>query len=217
MYVVIAGCGRVGANLALSFSYEGHNVVIIDRDPSSFSRLGGTFNGVTLTGMAFDEEILKEAGLDRADAFAAVTNFDNTNLMATQIASNLFHVPKVIARLYNPDKRDTYRKLGIDYVCGTTLVAEKIQKKLLQGKVIRLLERPEFGVSLVEFTLNRFGDNLKVNEITDPETSVILTLYRDNRHLKFTGDTLLRANDTLVMALKDVGWKRVEPYMERED
>lgn len=87
MHIIIAGCGRVGSQLALYLSYEGHDVAIIDKDPASFGRLGSTFNGIVLEGVAFDEEVLLEAGIEKAEAYAAVTNYDNTNLMAAEMGA----------------------------------------------------------------------------------------------------------------------------------
>ncbi|MEK7868403.1 MAG: NAD-binding protein, partial [Candidatus Omnitrophota bacterium] len=98
MHIIIAGCGRVGSELARLLSNEGHDVIIIDKNKSSFDRLRGTFNGVTLVGSGFDTGLLKQAGIEKADAFCAVTNGDNTNLISAQVAKKIFNVPKVIAR-----------------------------------------------------------------------------------------------------------------------
>ncbi len=135
MNVVVVGCGRVGSQLATMLSIEGHNVTVIDKSDDAFRRLGGTFNGVTIVGLGFDEEILEEAGIRDADAFAAVTNLDNTNLMAAEVARKIFEVPHVVARLYNPARERTYQQLGLDYVCGTTLVAEVLVDKISVGAV----------------------------------------------------------------------------------
>src|SRR3989338_5791216 len=112
MYVIIAGCGRVGSELAKLLSAEGHNVVVIDRSQSSFERLGGTFNGLSLVGNGFDLNLLKQACIEKADAFCAVTNGDNTNLVSAQVAKKIFKVPKVIARVYDPQRAHIYATLG---------------------------------------------------------------------------------------------------------
>jgi len=98
MNAIVVGCGRVGSQLATMLSVEGHNVTVIDRDEDAFRRLGSTFNGVTVKGLGFDEEVLDEAGIREADVFAAVTDLDNTNLMAAEVARKIFHVPHVVAR-----------------------------------------------------------------------------------------------------------------------
>ncbi len=133
MNVVVVGCGRVGSQLATLLSVEGHNVVVIDKEADSFKRLGTTFNGVTVKGLGFDEDVLEEAGIRDCDAFAAVTDLDNTNLMAAEVARKIFEVPHVVARLYNPVRERTYQQLGLDYVCGTTLVAESLLDKIMAG------------------------------------------------------------------------------------
>jgi trk system potassium uptake protein len=216
MHVIISGCGRVGSQLAQHLAYEGHDVVIIDKDPESFSRLGGTFNGITLQGIAFDEELLKEAGIERAEAFAAVTNFDNTNLMAAEIALSVFKVPVVIARLYNPDKRHTYTELGIDFICGTALVAERIKEKLLEGYLISHHERFDLEAKLVEFMASDKVEGRKAGSLNDPENARLLIIFRGNKSLDWNDDTPLQVGDRLVMTLKREGWGKILEFVDRE-
>src|SRR3989338_4838433 len=111
MYIVIMGCGRVGSELAKLLAEENNNVVVIDRNSNSFRRLGSSFNGVTIVGNGLETDLLKEAGIEKSDAFAAVTNGDNTNIMAAQIARKMFKVPKVIARVYDPQRAQIYTGL----------------------------------------------------------------------------------------------------------
>lgn len=135
MKVVIAGCGRVGAQLAEMFSLDGYEVTIIDRSSASFNRLSKTFSGEAIAGYAFDEEVLNQAGIAEADAFAAVTHYDNANLMTAEVVKHIFGVPKVIARLYNPDKEQTFEALGMDYVCGTEIVVQELLEKILKPQI----------------------------------------------------------------------------------
>ncbi len=130
MKVIIGGCGRVGAQLAGILSLEKHAVTVLDKNPAAFQRLSKVYGGTALEGGAFDEEMLLRAGIREADVYAVVTNYDNANLMAAEVADRLFRVPRIIARLYNPDKEATYQALGIDYVCGTKLVARAILEKI---------------------------------------------------------------------------------------
>lgn len=208
MYVIVAGCGRVGSRLAERLSYEGHDVVVIDRDPASFRRLGGTFNGITLEGVAFDEELLQEAGIERADAFVSVTNYDNTNLMAAEIASRVYRVPRVLARMYNPDKRETFRRLGVDFVCGTTMVAERIRDRLLRGRIRYLLEDPARDVWLVELTLGEVN-GVSAGEALGDEEGRILVVYRGGRLLDPEGKDL-EPGETLVAVVRRKGLGAVE-------
>ena len=116
--VIVVGCGRVGSQLANMLSDNGNNVCVIDKNVNAFANLGRNFNGSTVQGVGFDEETLVKAGVEDCDVMAAVTQFDNTNLMCAEVGSRLFGVPHVIARLYNPDHERAYMQLGIDYVCG---------------------------------------------------------------------------------------------------
>ena len=132
MHIIIVGCGRVGSQLAQILSSEGHNVVIIDKKAEAFKRLGPDFNGITITGVGFDPEILKRAGVERADALAAVTNGDNSNIMVSQIAKKIYNVPQVITRIYDPLRADIYKKFGLNTIGTTTIVAQIFRSALLK-------------------------------------------------------------------------------------
>jgi trk system potassium uptake protein len=131
MKVVILGCGRVGSTLALMLDSEGHDVSIVDMDPAAFRRLGEGFRGRALPGVGISAEVLKAAGIETAAAFLAVTNGDNTNIMAAQIAKVVFGVPRVMARIYDPLRAEVYRETGIETLCITTLGAGIFHDRLL--------------------------------------------------------------------------------------
>ncbi len=123
MKVTILGCGRVGARLAQLMEADGHMVSIIDSDPASFDRLPEDFKGQTVLGTGIDVDVLKSAGIETADGFAAVTNYDNTNIMASEVAKEIFGVKRVLARIYDPGREDMYHHLGLETICPTTLVS----------------------------------------------------------------------------------------------
>src|SRR5579885_2934190 len=123
MRIVILGCGRVGAALATKLDNAGHTVSVIDMSSDSFQRLDPQFRGEKIVGNGVDEEVLRRAGIEKADAFAAVTNGDNRNIMASQIAKEIFHVKKVVCRIYDPIRQATYNMLGLDTICPTTIGA----------------------------------------------------------------------------------------------
>jgi trk system potassium uptake protein TrkA len=133
MNIIVVGCGRVGSHLATLLSEDGNNVSIIDRDNEAFKNLGRTFNGRMVRGIGFDEDVLTDAGIDECDVLAAVTSSDNANLMTAEVARRIFNVPHVITRLYESRREKTYMQLGIDFSCGTTLVAEEIFAKIQSG------------------------------------------------------------------------------------
>ena len=130
MKVVIMGCGRVGARLAELLDTEGHQVTILDTNTYSFRRLSPSFGGTALLGNGIEEESLKKAGIEEADAFVAVTQGDNRNVMAAQIAKHIFNVPKVICRIYDPLRQELYNTLGIETFSPTTTFAQMLKEKL---------------------------------------------------------------------------------------
>jgi trk system potassium uptake protein TrkA len=127
-YTIIIGCGRLGANLANTLYDEGGNVLIIDKNKDSFRKLSPSFGGLTVTGDATDLDILQEAQITKADVVIAVTNNDNINIMTAQITREIFHITRVIARLYDPDKECVYREFGIDTICPAVLSVKEIEK-----------------------------------------------------------------------------------------
>jgi len=130
MRVIIMGCGRVGAQLATLLDQEGHSVTALDLDAYSFRRLPPDFKGTALLGNGLDEEVLRRAGIEEADAFVAVTQGDNRNVMAAQIAQKIFNVKKVVCRIYDPLRRDLYTVLGLEAISPTTILAEMLKDKL---------------------------------------------------------------------------------------
>ncbi len=135
MRVVILGCGRVGATLATQLERAGHVVSIIDSDSDAFQRLDPSFRGEKISGNGVDEETLRRADIDKADAFAAVTNGDNRNIMASQIAKEIFHVKKVVCRIYDPLREQTFKELGLETICPTTLLSDLLFHSLSGVKV----------------------------------------------------------------------------------
>ncbi|MCX6344698.1 MAG: NAD-binding protein [Armatimonadetes bacterium] len=131
MKVVILGCGRVGSTIATTMFCEGHDVTIIDQNPDSFRRLGPDFAGKTLVGNGIDEDILRKADVEHADAFVATTNGDNRNIMSVQVAKVRFKVPKVIARIYDPIRASAYADLGIETLCTTCVSSGLLHDKIL--------------------------------------------------------------------------------------
>jgi len=122
--IVILGCGRVGALLATMMDREGHTVSVIDQSNDSLLRLPAEFGGDVFVGNGVDEDVLIRAGIQEADAFAAVTNGDNRNIMASQIAREIFKVKKVVCRIYDPMREETYHEMGLETFCPTKLGAQ---------------------------------------------------------------------------------------------
>ena len=132
MRIIIMGCGRVGAELARLLDAEGHEVVILDLDSYSFRRLPRDFKGRALVGNGLDEETLRKAGIEKTDVFISVTQGDNRNVMAAQMAKHIFNVPQVICRIYDPIREEMYRELGLKTI-SPTIIGAKALKELIGG------------------------------------------------------------------------------------
>ncbi|HJX38628.1 MAG TPA: TrkA family potassium uptake protein [Anaerolineae bacterium] len=130
MRIVILGCGRVGSQLARLLLIDGHQVTVVDKDSASFGRLGSDFAGEVVLGTGIDEDVLLRAGIEEADAVVAVTSGDNTNVMAAQVAKEIFGVPKVICRVDDPLREEIYRSLGLETICATVWQANHIRESL---------------------------------------------------------------------------------------
>ena len=132
--VVIMGCGRVGAQLAATLDADGYAVTVLDNDAYSFRRLPASFSGSALLGNGIDEVALRRAGIEEADVFFALTQGDNRNLMASQIAKHIFNVKRVICRIYDPLRQDIFAELGIESISPTRIFADLLKNKLESGQ-----------------------------------------------------------------------------------
>ena len=135
MHVIIAGCGRVGSELATNLQRLGHSIVVIDKNRKAFERLKADFSGTQVVGFAFDREVLQEAGIDDADAFAAVTSGDNSNILAARVAKDHYRVPHVVARIYDPRRAQIYQRLGIQTVATVRWTTDQILRSLIPDEV----------------------------------------------------------------------------------
>jgi trk system potassium uptake protein TrkA len=134
MKVIIMGCGRVGGQLAVMMDSEGHDVTVLDTNAYAFRRLPAGFHGTALLGNGMDEDTLKKAGIEKTDAFIAVTQGDNRNIMACQIAQHIFNVRKILCRIYDPLRRDLYTLLGMEAISPTTIFAQMLKDRLLKDE-----------------------------------------------------------------------------------
>jgi len=201
MYVIIVGCGRVGSQLAKLLSNEGHDVVVIDRSQGSFERLGGTFNGLTLVGNGFNLSLLKQAGIEKADAFCALTNGDNTNLISAQVAKKIFKVPKVIARVYDPQRAHIYTALGLDIISGTILFAAMLRDKIIESRFSSyLIESKDLGVLEIEVKTTLTGKTIQ--DINVAEEFIVVAIRRLDGVIIPQPQTVLKPKDILMGVVK---------------
>ena len=155
MHVVIVGCGRVGSSLARNLLDEGHTVSVIDRKSSAFERLGPGFAGQTFSGIGFDRDLLVKAGIERAEAVAAVTNGDNSNILVARVARETFGIEKVVARIYDPRRAAIYQRLGIATVAPALWTTERVLRRLVPSASAVEWVDPSAKVSLVERSVGK--------------------------------------------------------------
>jgi trk system potassium uptake protein TrkA len=209
MYVIIVGCGRVGSELAKLLSSEGHNVVIIDKNHASFERLGGIFNGLTLVGNGFDLDLLKQAGIEKAEAFCAVTNGDNTNLISAQVAKKIFKVPKVIARIYDPQRAHIYTTLGLDIISGTILFASMIRDKVIESRFSSyLIETKDLGVIEIEVKAELVGKTIE--DVNIPGELLVAAIRRLQGVIIPQTQTTLKDKDVLMAVVKVASLEKIK-------
>ena len=209
MNIMIVGCGRVGSQLAVLLSQEGHNVTIIDKNADSFKRLGGTFNGVTAVGNAFDEKLLRELKIDKQEAFVSVTSGDNTNLMASQIARKMFKVPRVIARVYDPQRADIYKKFDLDIISGTILVAAMIRDKIIENRFTGyLVETGELGV--IEIIASEDLEGKRVSDLNIPDEFSVVVIERKKKVIITETFTKIELGDKIMGLVRTTSLKKVK-------
>lgn len=200
MYIIVVGCGKVGSNLAKELADEGHDVVIIDNDPEKFRQLGTGFNGKTVIGVPVDEDILRKAGIEKADAVAAVTPDENMNVMVSQIAKEIFKVPRVIPRIYDPDRDLVFQQLGLNTMCITALAVARVKSILTQksGDIWHT-----FGHKNVSFKYvapdKKFIGNMIKNIDTAGKFLIFGVVRDDDFSLAYPG-LKIEKSDTLVIA-----------------
>jgi trk system potassium uptake protein TrkA len=201
MHIIIVGCGRVGSELAKLLVSEGHDVVVIDKNAASFDRLGAAFNGLTMAGNGFDLALLKQAGVEKAGAFCAVTNGDNTNLISAQVAKKIFKVPKVIARVYDPQRAHIYAALGLDIISGTMLFAAMLRDKIIESRFSSyLIETKELGVVEIDVGENLIGKLIK--EVNVAEEFLVVAIRRLDGVIIPNPQTIIRPKDILMAVVK---------------
>lgn len=197
MRVIIVGCGRLGGNLANALSAERHNVVVIDRNPLSFGRLSREFNGQMLTGVGFDREILQKADIEGADALAATTDSDNVNIVVAVTAKETFKVPRVVARIYDPEAAEIYRREGIPTVTPTVLAANTMKAMIAHPQLVILSALGSGEVKIIEAEVPKPLAGRTVQDLTVPGESMVHVIVRRGQAMIPRADTRLEAWDVL--------------------
>jgi len=201
MKIMIIGCGRMGAGLAQTLNLGGHGVTVVDKDPTAFERLGPAFKGQTVVGIGFDRDVLLRAGIERADGLAAVTASDEANVVAARLASQVFRVPRVVARLYDPRKAEIYRRLGLQTISPITWGVHQIADLLSYSPLDVVLSLGSGEVDLVEVEIPLLLVGRTVNELTAPGEIQVVAISRGGMTFLPTRGTVFQAGDLIHLAV----------------
>jgi len=200
MKIIIIGCGRMGSGLARTMSLRGHAVTVVDRDPAAFGRLGPAFKGQTVVGVGFDREVLLKAGIDRADALAALTETDEANVVAARLASQVFHIPRVVARLYDLRKAEIYRRLGLRTIAPVAWGISRAAD-LLSHAQLEPVANLGGDVEVVEVEVPPLLVGRTVNELVAPGEIHVVAISRGGKTFLPTLGTLFRDGDLAYIAV----------------
>jgi trk system potassium uptake protein TrkA len=203
VHIVIMGCGRVGSTLAHTLESRGHSVAIIDQDADAFRRLGPDFTGLTVTGIGFDQDVLAAAGIERADAFAAVSSGDNSNIISARLARETFGVARVVARIYDPKRAEVYERLGIPTVATVRWTADRIVRHLVPDGNQEVWRDPTSSVAIVEIPVHPAWISRPVRALEDSTGARVAYLMRFGLGTLPTASTLLQDGDQVFMLVND--------------
>ncbi len=199
MQVVVIGCGKVGSKFAEILSKEGNDVVIVSSDSKAFKNLPHDFDGVTITGIPIDQDILKMAGIETADVLVAVTEDDNINIMVCQVAKEIFRVPKVIARIYNPAREHVFHEFGLETICPTEITVNVMRATIEEGNDISTLA---FGNTSVIFNQKKIDDKYigkRVNQV-EVKNGMVFGIIRSGNFIFANAVKKLIKDDIIVLS-----------------
>jgi trk system potassium uptake protein len=201
--IVIMGCGRVGSTLAHTLEALGHSVAVIDQDADAFRRLGPDFAGRTVTGIGFDRDVLLQADIERADAFAAVSSGDNSNIISARLARETFGVSRVVARIYDPKRAEVYERLGIPTVATVRWTADRMVRHLVPEGNLEVWRDPTSTVAIIEVPLNVDWVGQPVRALEEATGTRVAYLMRFGVGTLPTGSMVLQDGDQVFMLVTD--------------
>ncbi|WP_330460307.1 TrkA family potassium uptake protein [Streptomyces sp. NBC_00820] len=210
MHIVIMGCGRVGSALAQTLEQQGHTVAVIDQDPTAFRRLGPGFGGRRVTGVGFDQDTLREAGIEEAGAFAAVSSGDNSNIISARVAREMFGVENVAARIYDPRRAEVYQRLGIPTVATVRWTADQMLRRLLPSGSEPLWRDPTGGVQLAEVHASAKWVGHKISKLQEETGVRVAFLTRLGEAVLPTSQTVLQEGDLVHVMMRADDVEKVE-------
>lgn len=216
MKIIVMGCGRVGSQVSLVMSAHGHDVTVIDHDNNAENRLGADFKGRLLRGLGFDRKVLMDAGIETCDAFAAVSSSDNANIVAARIARNIFKVPRVVARLYDPRRAEIYQRLGLITISTTTWGAERIFELITHSDLDVFYSFGRGEVSMLSYEISTLLSGRTAKDITVPGEIAVVSVTRDDRAFIPSSGTAFKEGDVVHLAVLSTAMPRLEEMLGLE-
>ena len=215
VHVVIMGCGRVGSTLARSFEDRNHTVSVIDSNPDAFRRLGPSFNGDKITGYGFDQAVLSKAGIQRADAFAAVSSGDNSNIIAARVARETFNIQQVVARIYDPGRAEVYQRLGITTVATVKWTADQVLRRLLPAGAEPDFRDPSGTIRVDAIVVNEAWTGERTIKFQSESGARIAWIDRLGEGMIPDRDTVMQEGDILHVVMREETAADVYKVIER--
>jgi trk system potassium uptake protein len=203
VHVVIMGCGRLGSTLAHSLDARGHSVAVIDQNADAFRRLSAEFSGITVTGIGFDRDVLRSAGIERADAFAAVSSGDNSNIISARLARETYGVTRVVARIYDARRALVYERLGIPTVATIRWAADRMVRHLVPEGTVEVFRDPTSVISIVEAPLHADWVGRTVGSLEEATGARVAYLMRFGIGSLATPSNVLQDGDQVFMLVTD--------------
>ena len=203
MHIVIMGCGRVGSTIAHTLEAKGHSVAVIDQDADAFRRLGTEFTGITVTGIGFDRDVLTAAGIEHADAFAAVSSGDNSNIISARLARETWGVARVVARIYDPKRAEVYERLGIPTVATVRWTADRMVRHLVPDGHQEIWRDPTSSVAIVELPLHPGWVSRPVKALEEATGARVAYVMRFGLGTLPTASTVLQDGDQVFALVTD--------------
>ena len=209
------GCGRVGSTLARSLEDRNHTVSVIDSEPDAFRRLGPSFNGDKVTGFGFDQEVLQKAGIRRADAFAAVSSGDNSNIIAARVARETFGIEKVVARIYDPGRAEVYQRLGITTVATVKWTADQVLRRLLPAGAEPDFRDPSGTIRLDQIPVTAAWVGQRTEQLEEQTGARIAWIDRLGEGMLPREDTVIQEGDLLHLVMREENAARAYDVLDR--
>jgi trk system potassium uptake protein TrkA len=216
MKIIVMGCGRVGSQVSQLLVRQGHEVTVIDHDANTLARLGTEFKGKVVRGIGFDRNVLLEAGVETAEGFVAASSSDNANIVAARIARNIFRVPRVVARLYDPVRAEVYQRLGLTTISSTAWGAQRIVEVVTHTDLDVISLFGDGGTTLVRIEVPARLHGFQVSHMNIPGEVMVIAITRNDHTFIPVSGTTFQEGDVIYLAVISSSMERLEELLGME-